>query len=87
MPKRHHNDLITTFPGYFTEAEAKAWWSEQVNNLRERVLRKVPLSLARYPTSERPAMERQMRIEIEKMLDEFEWPGMERLRQGFRPNA
>jgi hypothetical protein len=32
-------------------------------------------------------MERQMRIEIEKMLDEFEWPGMERLRQGFRPNA
>jgi hypothetical protein len=31
-------------------------------------------------------MERQLRIEIEKVLDELEWPGMERLCQG-RPNA
>jgi hypothetical protein len=59
---------MTTYPGYLTEPEAKAWWNEQVNDLRERVLGKLPHALARYPKSERPEMERQMRIEIEKML-------------------
>jgi hypothetical protein len=50
-------------------------------------MRKMPAALARLPAVDRTEMERLMRIEIEKMLDEFEWPGMERLRQGFRPNA
>jgi hypothetical protein len=78
---------MTTYPGYLTEPEAKAWWNEQVNDLRERLMRKIPAALARLPAVDRTEMERLMRIEIEKMLDEFEWPGMERLRQGFRPNA
>jgi hypothetical protein len=39
MPKRHHNEPMTTYPGYLTEPEAKAWWNEQVNDLRERCAR------------------------------------------------
>lgn len=71
---------------YMTEAEARKWWEAQLSAYRQQI---EPLAIklaATFAPEKRAEAERMARIEIEKVLDTLEWPGLDAIRQG-KPNA